>query len=286
LGRKRGGASSWLETRRRANGKAAAFLAANVESTLSGGDMRGLVSLVGAGPGDPELLTIKAVRRLERADIVLHDALVSTAVLAFGTNGKRICVGKRAGRASISQEQIHELLIDYARQGLDVVRLKCGDPFVLGRGGEELAALLEAGIPFEIVPGISSAIAAPGLAGIPLTQRGISSAIVVFSGHCPDTYYPLLSGIAPDSATLVGLMSGGNRVAIGHVLVQHGWNAETPAAVIAAASLPEAAMWFGTLEHLAESPHDSSLPTTLVIGEVVSLAASLSTEGATHAYSR
>jgi uroporphyrin-III C-methyltransferase/precorrin-2 dehydrogenase/sirohydrochlorin ferrochelatase len=141
--------------------------------------MDGFVSLVGAGPGDPDLLTVKAVRRLEDADLVIHDALVEPAVLRHAARAQRFYAGKRCGRHSIGQDEIHRLLIRAARRGRRVVRLKCGDPFVFGRGGEEALALAAAGIPFEVIPGISSAVAAPGLAGIPVTHRGLVSGFAV-----------------------------------------------------------------------------------------------------------
>ena len=132
----------------------------------------GFVSLVGAGPGDPDLLTQRAVRRLAEADLVLYDALVSPEVLPLASRAQCLSVGKRACRPSISQEAINRCLVRGARRGKRVVRLKCGDPFVFGRGGEEAIALAAAGVPFEIVPGVSSALAAPALAGIPVTHRG------------------------------------------------------------------------------------------------------------------
>ena len=142
----------------------------------------GFVSLVGAGPGDPDLLTQKAVRRLAEADLVLFDALVSLAALDLAPQAQRFFVGKRARRKAIRQETIHHLMIRAARRGKRVVRLKCGDSFVLGRGAEEALALRAAGVPFEVVPGVTSAIAAPALAGIPVTHRGLASGFAVVSG--------------------------------------------------------------------------------------------------------
>src|SRR4029077_1300135 len=143
----------------------------------------GHVSLVGAGPGDPELLTRKALLRLRRADLVLYDALVDARVLAVARRGQRFFVGKRAGRQALTQEAIHGVMIRAARRGRRVVRLKGGDPFVFGRGGEEMLALQDAGVAFDVVPGVTSALAAPALARIPLTHRGVSSALLVVSGH-------------------------------------------------------------------------------------------------------
>ncbi len=139
--------------------------------------MTGHVSLVGAGPGDPDLLTVRAARALAAADLVLYDALVSAETLALAPRAQRFCVGKRAHRPSFRQETIHAVMIRAARRGKRVVRLKGGDPFVFGRGGEEALALRAAGVPFDVVPGISSAVAAPALSGIPVTHRGLASAL-------------------------------------------------------------------------------------------------------------
>src|SRR5690554_6512297 len=143
----------------------------------------GHVALVGAGPGDPELWTVRALRRVEAADLVLYDALVDAGALRRLTEARCFCVGKRAGRASVRQETIHRVMIRAARAGQRVVRLKGGDPFVFGRGAEEALALAQAGIPFEVVPGVTTAVAAPELAGIPVTHRGLSSGFLVVAGH-------------------------------------------------------------------------------------------------------
>src|SRR5262249_9130388 len=152
----------------------------------------GLVSLVGAGPGDPDLLTLRAVARLQEANVVLYDALVDRAALRHAPRARWAYVGKRAGRHSISQCTIERLMIRQARRGARVVRLKSGAPFVLGRGGEEALALAAAGIPCEVVPGVSAAVAAPGLSGIPVTHRGLSSAFLVVSGHAEEAFAPPL----------------------------------------------------------------------------------------------
>src|SRR3954469_13153088 len=143
----------------------------------------GYVSLVGAGPGDPSLLTRKAGARLRAADLVLYDALVDIQVLKFARRAQKFFVGKRAGRHALSQQAIQAVMIRAARRGRRVVRLKGGDPFVFGRGGEEALALHAAGVSFDIVPGVTSAVAAPALAGIPVTHRGIASGLLVVSGH-------------------------------------------------------------------------------------------------------
>src|SRR5215203_1588662 len=149
--------------------------------------MTGRVSLVGAGPGDPELLTLKAVARLAEADLVLYDALLDMETLKFATHARRFFVGKRAGRAAIRQDAINRLMIREARRGQRIVRLKGGDPFVFGRGGEEALALAAAGVAFEVIPGVTSAVAAPAYAGVPVTHRRLASSFAVVTGHEDDT---------------------------------------------------------------------------------------------------
>jgi len=239
---------------------------------------RGFVSLVGAGPGDPELLTLRAVARLRDADLVLYDALAGREALNLAPRARWFYVGKRARRRSIAQESIERLMIKAARRGERVVRLKCGDPFVLGRGGEEALALARAGVPYEVVPGISSAVAAPALAGIPVTHRGIAAGFAVVSGHAESAYAPLLSSLAPSSATVVVLMGLANRAPIAALLLARGWPARTPTAVVLDASHESSASWTGTLAALGgcalpdERPESAGV---LVIGEVVSLAAAI-----------
>ena len=235
--------------------------------------MTGLVSLVGAGPGDPELLTLKAARRLAEADLVLYDALVEAETLAFAVNARRFFVGKRAGRPAIRQDAINRLMIREAQRGHRIVRLKCGDPFVFGRGGEEALALAAAGVPCEIIPGVSSALAAPLLAGIPVTHRGLASAFVVVSGHAEAAYGPVLRSLAPGSATIVVLMGMANQHAIRTQLLDAGWPARTPAAILLGASRPGADEWHGTLETLGDGePSPNDLPGIIVVGAVAGLA--------------
>ena len=244
--------------------------------------MSGFVSLVGAGPGDPELLTLKAARRLAEADLVLYDALVSGEVLRHAARAHCFFVGKRAGALGIRQEAIHRMMVDAARAGKRVVRLKCGDPFVLGRGGEEALALAEAGVPHEVVPGVSSALAAPALAGIPLTHRGLASGFAVVSGHDPAAWRPILDSIAPGSLSLVVLMGLRARAELAEALRARGWSPATPAALLFAASTPSARTWTGTLGELAEAPlppGSDGAPATLVVGEVVALSASTGLAG-------
>ncbi|HWE26271.1 MAG TPA: uroporphyrinogen-III C-methyltransferase [Myxococcales bacterium] len=238
----------------------------------------GFVSLVGAGPGDPDLLTVRAVSRLRAADLVLYDALTGRAALRLAPHARWFYVGKRARRRSIAQESIERLMIRAAQRGERVVRLKCGDPFVLGRGGEEALALARAGIPYEVVPGVTSAVAAPALAGIPVTHRGLSTGFAVVSGHAEAAYAPLLSSLAPASATVVVLMGLANRAAIATLLLARGWPGSTAAAIVLDASHESAAKWTGTLTGLPgctlpeEQPESAGV---LVIGEVVSLAAAI-----------
>jgi uroporphyrin-III C-methyltransferase/precorrin-2 dehydrogenase/sirohydrochlorin ferrochelatase len=240
----------------------------------------GFVSLVGAGPGDPDLLTQLAARRLAEADLVLYDALVSPDVLPLATHAQKLSVGKRACRPSISQDTINRVLVRAAKRGRRVVRLKCGDPFVFGRGGEEALALAGAGVPFEVVPGVSSALAAPGLAGIPVTHRGITSSFTVLSGHSESAYAPVLDGLSPGASTLVVLMGIGTRAALAERLIARGWPARTPAAILLSASTPETQTWTGTLDALATradgvTAQPGETPGMLVIGGVVALAGQL-----------
>ena len=238
--------------------------------------LRGLVSLVGAGPGDPELLTVRAVQRLQQADLVLYDALVDRAALQHAPQARWAYVGKRAGRHSISQETIERVLIRRARRGERVVRLKSGDPFVFGRGGEEALALAAAGVPFEIVPGVSAAVAGPALSGIPVTHRGLSSAFLVVSGHAESAYAPVLGSLAPGSATVVVLMGLASRAMLSALLLSRGWSAATPAAVILSAATAQSHTWRGTLATLgAQALPDTEAPGLLVIGAAVSVAAQL-----------
>jgi len=182
----------------------------------------------------------------------------------------------------LRQETIHTLMIRAARRGRRVVRLKAGDPFVLGRGGEEALALRAAGVQFEIVPGVSSALAAPALAGIPLTHRGLSTGFIVVSGHDESSYRPLLEMLPPQSVTLVVLMGLAHAGDIAAVLLATGWRGTTPAAVSFAAGTPEAAVWTGTLATLGSSRENApaGAPGTIVIGPVASLATAIGAAGA------
>jgi len=236
----------------------------------------GRVSLVGAGPGDPELLTRRAIARLRAAELVLYDALVDERVLRYARRARRFYVGKRAGRHAMTQDAINALMIRAARRGLRVVRLKGGDPFVFGRGGEEMLALRRAAIPCDVVPGISSAIAAPAAAGIPVTHRGVSAAFLVVSGHDEQTFAEATEGLVPDRVTLVVLMGLGRAAAVASSLLARRWPRGVPVAIVTDASTPDQRVWQGTLDDLAAGRHltdgvVASSPGTIVVGEVVTM---------------
>ena len=237
----------------------------------------GTVALVGAGPGDPELLTRRAARRLAEADLVLYDALIDPAVLDLAPDARRVYVGKRAGRHSASQEFINKLMIRAARRGQRVVRLKGGDPFVFGRGGEEALALAHAGVAFEVVPGVSSAVAAAELAGIPVTHRSMAAGFLVVSGHAEKAYAAALDSIEPNSVTVVVMMGLAGIDVIASRLIQRGWNASTPAAVLLGASTAAADVWTVTLGDLRRGLdlEETTVPGTVVIGDVVGIRAVL-----------
>lgn len=241
----------------------------------------GLVSLVGAGPGDPELITLRGLRRLRAADVVVHDALLALELLEeCRPDAEIIDAGKRAGGPARPQAWINRLLVERAQRGLRVVRLKGGDPFVFGRGAEEAEALVAAGVTWEVVPGVSSAIAAPAYAGIPLTHRAHAASFAVVSGHEPAEraasrlhWQALARGID----TLVFLMSAGRLGEICAQLVAHGRPADTPAAVVRWGSTAEQETVVATVTTIAETVARRGLgpPALLVIGEVVRLHATL-----------
>jgi uroporphyrin-III C-methyltransferase len=225
------------------------------------------VALVGAGPGDPDLLTLKAARLLASAEIVVHDALVGEGVLALiPPDAERIDVGKRPGRPT-PQEMISALLVELGRQGKRVVRLKGGDPFVFGRGGEEALALAAAGVPFEIVPGISSSVAAPAAAGIPVTHRGVAAAFTVVTGHRrsgePDVDWRSLARVG---GTIVVLMGVAQRAEIAAELVAGGLDPATPVAAVVSATTGDQVVGRWRLDELATA--DVRSPAVIVIGAV------------------
>jgi uroporphyrin-III C-methyltransferase len=235
----------------------------------------GFVSLVGAGPGDPELWTVRGVQRIEQADLVLYDALIDAKALQRMTRAQCFCVGKRAGRASVTQETIHRLMIRAARAGKRVVRLKGGDPFVFGRGAEEALALALAGVPFEVVPGVTTAVAAAELAGIPVTHRGVASAFLVLAGHTGEALDRTLDAVVPNQLTLVAMMAVEGRSALVAQLLARGWSAETHAALVCGASTPDEWTWIGRLADAAEATPPSGVPGVLVVGDVVAVGETL-----------
>lgn len=233
----------------------------------------GFVSLVGAGPGEPGLLTRRAASRLRAADLVLFDALVDERVLKLAKRAQRFFVGKRAGRHALTQDEISIVMIRAAQRGRQVVRLKGGDPFVFGRGGEEAQALQAAGVPFEVVPGVSSMLAGPALAGIPVTHRGVAGAVLVTTGHDEAVFAAQVGQLSPSGVTLVVAMGHARRAAIAAVLRTAGWPADTPAAVVAGASWPRQYVWRGTIDRLeqGEGGLDDDAPALLVVGHVAAL---------------
>ena len=235
----------------------------------------GKVWLVGAGPGDPELLTVKAHRCLARADVVVYDALVDPAVLALAPSAEHVFAGKRCGRHSLPQEAIHAVLIEHASRSKEVVRLKGGDPFVFGRGGEEALALAAAGIPFEVVPGVTSGVAVPAAANIPVTHRGIAAAVTFVTGHGrrEDVASVRWDELARVPGTLVVFMGLGAVGEIARGLVAGGRGAETPVAVIARGTTPDQLVVEGTLADIAERVARASVeaPALVVVGEVLSV---------------
>jgi uroporphyrin-III C-methyltransferase len=235
--------------------------------------MRGKVYLVGAGPGDPELLTLKAYKALTTANVVLHDELVAPEILALAPETAQVRnVGKRCGKNSARQEEINGLLVQFALLGLKVVRLKGGDPFIFGRGGEEIEALRLAGIEVEVVPGVTAALGAAAAAQIPLTHRDISSALVVLTGHHAegagsDNWPERLS----HKVTIVVYMPGHYYEATAQRLIAAGLDKSTPCAIISQATSAQQQIHPTTLERLPQALQLPA-PTLLVVGEVVRFA--------------
>jgi len=236
--------------------------------------LSGKVYLVGAGPGDPGLMTVRGLELLRRADVLVYDQLVNPALLEeVPSTAVRIYVGKKAGCHCIAQEEINEVLIRYARQGCEVVRLKGGDPFVFGRGGEEAEALADADIPFVIVPGVSSAIAVPAYAGIPLTHRKFASSFAVVTGHEARKTQSSVDWkkLATAVDTLVILMGLHNLPTIATKLIAYGRSPETPVALIRWGTTPEQQTVIGTLADIVEKSVLLKAPVLIVVGDVVDL---------------
>jgi uroporphyrin-III C-methyltransferase len=235
----------------------------------------GKVFLIGAGPGDAELITVKGLRYLRQADVVLYDRLISPLLLDETRSGTElIFVGKEPGCHSIPQEQINSLLISYAQQGHTVVRLKGGDPFVFGRGGEEAQALVDAGISFEVVPGVSSVIAVPAYAGIPITHRDFTSSVTIVTGHEGYSASPTVNweALAALGGTLVVLMGVKALPRFTQRLITAGMDPSLPAAIIQEGTTPQQRVVTGTLADIAQRAQHAGLtsPALTVIGTVVS----------------
>ncbi|MDP9727092.1 uroporphyrinogen-III C-methyltransferase [Alicyclobacillus tolerans] len=235
--------------------------------------MAGMVYLIGAGPGDPGLLTLKAKECLERSEVVIYDRLVSPEIMAFVPNHvERIYVGKEAHHHTLPQTEIETLLVEKALQGLTVSRLKGGDPFVYGRGGEEAEFLVDQGIPFEIVPGISSVIAVPAYAGIPLTHRTLSAGFHVLTGHeCLYSSGTPWDAVALSGQTMVILMGMGHLQEIVQKLIDCGRHPETPVAIIQWGTTIKQQVVSGTLENICLLVEEARLqaPAVIVVGDVV-----------------
>ena len=238
---------------------------------------QGVVQIVGAGPGDPELLTLKALRVLQEADVVFFDRLVSDPILALiRRDADRISVGKTQGHHSVAQDDIHALMIAAARKGQRVVRLKGGDPFIFGRGGEEAEAVRAAGIDVQIVPGISSVLGCAAQAQIPLTHRDHAQALTLVTGHSREGGVPDLdwSSLARKNQTVAVFMGVGTAGAIMEKLIEAGRAPQTPVAIIENGTRPNALAVYGRLDQLAQlvDEHDILGPALLIIGEVTALA--------------
>ncbi len=236
----------------------------------------GSVALVGAGPGDPGLLTLRALRLLNQADVILHDRLVSPGVLALARrDADFIEVGKQASNHHVSQDGIHALMLEHARAGRRVVRLKGGDPFVFGRGGEELEFLQSHGIGFEVVPGITAALACAAYAGVPLTHRDHAQSVRLITAHCKDSLDTLdWRALAQEKQTLAVYMGVAGLAGFRDRLLAHGRSAGTPFALVENGSRPEQRVVTGTLAELPElaARHAVQSPALLILGEVAALA--------------
>jgi uroporphyrin-III C-methyltransferase len=224
------------------------------------------VAIVGAGPGDPGLVTVRALELIEACEILVYDRLVSPELVARAVGAARIA------RETLSQEEVNELLVHHGRRGRDVVRLKGGDPFVFGRGGEEVEALVDAGLPHEIVPGVSTLTAVPALAGIPLTHRGVASQVTILTGTSGDGHDLDYERLASTPGTLVIFMGLRRLEHIADNLILNGRSVEEPAAVVSRASLDDQRVLVGTLGSIAATAVELPSPSLVIIGDVAALA--------------
>lgn len=243
----------------------------------------GTAWLAGAGPGDPGLITVLGLHAITEADVILYDALVNDALLSLAKpNAERIYAGKRGGKRSCKQSDISRTLVSLARKGLRVLRLKGGDPFVFGRGGEEALALARGGIPFRIVPGVTAGIGGLAYAGIPVTHRDTNHVVTFVTGHGSDGKLPDLdwNAVAKGSPTLVFYMALAQADAIAEVLIAAGRDANEPAAIISDASLESQSARVTTLAQLGDEAKRSSAPALIVVGENVRLREGLDWLGA------
>ncbi|ATC58525.1 uroporphyrinogen-III C-methyltransferase [Vibrio anguillarum] len=244
-----------------------------VKSQLTCGE----VALIGAGPGDPELLTLKALSFLQQADVVLYDYLVSDEIMALVLSDTiLVCVGKRAGHHSVPQEKTNQLLIDFAQQGYKVVRIKGGDPFMFGRGGEELEVLFDAGVKFQVIPGITAAAGATAYAGIPLTHRDYAQSALFVTGHLKAENDDMdWSTLARGNQTLVIYMGLMKSSYIQQQLIEHGRQANTPIAIIERGTQRSQKVFKGQLSDLSQLAARAQAPALIVVGEVVALSEKL-----------
>lgn len=240
-------------------------------------DKRPLISLVGSGPGDPDLLTLKAYRLLQEADVIVYDRLVSQPILDMIPHGtKMVYVGKASGKHHMNQDEINQLLVSLARKDRKVVRLKGGDPFIFGRGSEEAQFLLQHDIDFEYVPGITAASACSAYAGIPLTHRGVATSVRLITGHCrADKPLDLnWKSLADENTTLVFYMGLASLPQLREELVKAGLPATTPAAAVENGTTSSQRRCIATLETLPDAIKDMAIqsPALIIIGNVVSFA--------------
>jgi uroporphyrin-III C-methyltransferase len=232
----------------------------------------GIVYIIGGGPGDPGLITVKGLERLRQADVVLYDRLISPELLSEASpHAELIDVGKEPKRHRRSQDEINELLIKKAREGKSVARLKGGDPFVFGRGGEECQALAQAGIPYEVIPGVSSVIAVPAYAGIPVTQRGVTTSFTVIAGHTGGAEADVDWASIPRNGTIIFVMGVEHMPQIVLELISRGFPPETPAAVIEKGTTPNQVVVIAALADIVEKAAHLQPPSILIVGEVVRL---------------